>query len=159
MYTHITTQQPFPSTAAVFPEALALVLHDGNPALLQGPVPLLLDVAQHVRVVMVDAPRARQTAIHVVSYVYTLMTRDRIELVSFQWHPHGVAEIEFPHVHIGPALIRHDSVVRPGEAHKIHLPTGEVSLADVVRLAITEFGVVPRRDDWEEVLRRPDVLV
>lgn len=147
------TQAPTSATAEAFPDALALVLHDGGPAALQGPVPLLLDFSQHFQVFTVDAPRS--TRIEVLSYVYTVLTRDRVELVSFQWHPYGAGEIEFPHVHIGPALARRDSVVRPGEAHKIHVPTGEVSLADVVRLAITEFGVEPRRDDWEEILNRP----
>ncbi len=62
--------------------------------------------------------------------------------------------VQFPHVRIGPAMSRHDSVVRTGEAHKIHLPTGEVSLADVLRLAITELGVEPRREDWDAILSR-----
>jgi hypothetical protein len=52
-------------------------------------------------------------------------------------------------------MSRRDSVVRPGEAHKIHVPTGEVSLVDVVRLAITELGVEPRREDWESILSWP----
>jgi hypothetical protein len=131
---------------------LALALLNGAPATLQGSIPFLLDVSQHFRVVTIDAPRSSRVA--VVSYVYTVMTRDRIELVSYQWHPHSEGEIDFPHVHIGPAMSRRDSVIRAGEAHKIHLPTGEVSLADVLRLAITELGVEPRRDDWESILTR-----
>jgi hypothetical protein len=132
---------------------MALVLHDGSPAALNGPVPLLLDVSQHIRIVAVDAPRS--TRVEVISYVYTVMTRDRVELVSYQWHPHGLSEMALRHLHVGPALTRHDSIVRPGQAHRIHLPTGEVALADVIRLAITEFGVVPRRDDWEAIVSRP----
>jgi hypothetical protein len=150
--THITTQAPLPATAEVFPDALALVLFNGAPAALQGTIPLLLDVSQHFRVVIIDAPRSIR--VEVISYIYTVMTLDRIELVSYQWHPHGEGDTDFPHVHIGPAMSRHDSVVRPGEAHKIHLPTSEVSLADVLRLAITELGVEPRRKDWETILNR-----
>jgi hypothetical protein len=35
----------------------------------------------------------------------------------------------------------------------MHLPTGPVSLADVVRLLIMEFDVAPRRPDWQAILR------
>lgn len=100
----------------------------------------------------IDAPR--NLHVEVISYVYTVMTRGRIELMSYQWHPHGESDTDLPHVHIGPAMSRRDSVVRAGEAHKIHLPTGEVSLSDVIRLAITELGVELRRDDWEPILSR-----
>ena len=148
--THITTQAPSPATAEVFSDALALVLFNGAPAALQGSIPLFLDVSQHFHVANVDAPRS--TRIEVISYIYTFMTRDRVELVSYQWHPHSEGDTDFPHVHIGPAMSRHDSVVRPGEAHKIYLPTGEVSLADVLRLGITELGVEPRREDWDAIL-------
>jgi hypothetical protein len=32
-----------------------------------------------------------------------------------------------------------------------HFPTGRIALEDVLRLAITEFGVRPPRSDWAEV--------
>jgi hypothetical protein len=38
------------------------------------------------------------------------------------------------------------------ELQKAHIPTGRVELEDVLLLAIREFGVRPRRDDWEEIL-------
>lgn len=94
------------------------------------------------------------SAIIVIGYGYTFEHPDDGELVSFQWHPGGESDVDFPHVHIGPAMSRRDSAVRPGEAHKIHVPTGEVSLADVVRLAITELEVEPRRGDWDAILSR-----
>jgi len=33
-----------------------------------------------------------------------------------------------------------------------HLPTGRIGLDDLLRLAIRDLGVEPRRDDWREVL-------
>ncbi len=36
----------------------------------------------------------------------------------------------------------------------LHLPTGVVSLASIVRFLIEEIGVEPNRDDWDEVLRQ-----
>jgi len=131
---------------------LTLLLQNGAAVELKGATPLLLDFSQQFRIVAIDAPRSIRAEI--LSYVYTIMTLDRVELVSYQWHPFATDEIDFPHVHIGPAMSRPDSVVRAGEAHKIHLPTGDVALADVVRLAITELGVEPRRDDWATILNQ-----
>ena len=37
---------------------------------------------------------------------------------------------------------------------RMHLPTGQVAIEDVIRLAIVEFGVRPRRADWAAVLAR-----
>jgi hypothetical protein len=34
----------------------------------------------------------------------------------------------------------------------MHLPTGFITLADIVRLLIDEFGVEPLRADWRDVL-------
>lgn len=39
-----------------------------------------------------------------------------------------------------------------GKVHKYHIPTGRVSLEDVLRLAIAEFGVQGQRADWREVI-------
>jgi hypothetical protein len=37
---------------------------------------------------------------------------------------------------------------------RVHIPTGRVALEDVIRLAVEEFHVEPRRADWNEVLIR-----
>jgi hypothetical protein len=39
---------------------------------------------------------------------------------------------------------------------EMHIPTGRVRFADVVRLPIAAFGVAPRRGDWEAVLAAED---
>jgi hypothetical protein len=39
-------------------------------------------------------------------------------------------------------------------ATRAHLSTGPVALEDILRLVITEFGVTPRRADWDTVLQR-----
>ena len=38
------------------------------------------------------------------------------------------------------------------ELTRAHLPTGGVTLAAFLRMAIRDFGVEPRRDDWQNVL-------
>jgi hypothetical protein len=44
------------------------------------------------------------------------------------------------------------------ELHKLHPPTGYVTLSSVVRFLIEDLGVLPRRPNWQAVLdRRVDV--
>ena len=50
-------------------------------------------------------------------------------------------------LHLGPA-----TAIPSSPAASVHLPTGVISLPDVLRLAITELGVTPQREDWERVL-------
>ena len=130
-------------------EQRTLVLNGGVATLLSG-TPLLISMAQQFLV----RYQTMADPVLVTGYNYTIEHPTEGELVSFQWHPGGEAGIDYPHVHIGPAMSRLDAVVRPGEAHKIHLPTGEVSLGEVLWLAITELEVEPRRDDWEALLSR-----
>ena len=53
----------------------------------------------------------------------------------------------WPHLH---AYGQHASV----ELHKLHLPTGSLSIAAGVRFLIEDLDVVPRRPSWEQVLER-----
>jgi hypothetical protein len=69
------------------------------------------------------------------------------EIVAYHWHPGRRSPIDFPHLHLGAG-----SGVDREELHKAHLPTGRVELEDVLLMAIQEFGVRPRREDWEEIL-------
>jgi hypothetical protein len=93
-----------------------------------------------------DAPARRRWRVVPGSYAYTFVRSDTDqELLAFHWHPH-VAEKPFPHVHLEAGLdIRRDLV-------RMHVPAGPISLADVVRFAIEELQVRPRRSDWQAIL-------
>lgn len=69
------------------------------------------------------------------------------ELIAFHWHPDHNQRVRFPHVHLGYGAgeLRHG-------LDKAHIPTGRLTIADIVRFAITELGVEPMRGDWAEIL-------
>lgn len=90
----------------------------------------------------------------IAGYGYTVLQSPAIEVVAYHWHPESAEGSANPHVHFGPASARPDSAVRTGELHKVHFPTGIVSLTDVVRLVIDEFKVEPRRSDWQAILEQ-----
>jgi hypothetical protein len=89
-----------------------------------------------------------------VSYQYVISDQQQRELLAFHWHPEGVSAERDPHVHIGSGII--DSGA--GDLGKVfsnfHVPTGHVPLGRVVRMLVTEFDVVPNRQDWDAVLNR-----
>lgn len=88
------------------------------------------------------------------AYRYHILDRDGREILAYHCHPDGVSSVTEPHLHLSGRLSPLDTGPRdiPVRFDEMHLPTGMVTLAQVVRLLITEFGVEPRRDDWEAVL-------
>jgi hypothetical protein len=104
------------------------------------------------------ANSARTTA-----YRYRLLDAREREILAYHWHPIGRSAVAYPHMHLSSRIgsIELGPGIGSVRLADMHLPTGPVALADVVRLLITEFSVVPRRSDWEAVLRenrdRPDV--
>lgn len=107
-----------------------------------------------VRMALSDAAHRRDIP-NVVGYAIALEDRDGIELLAFHRHlPGARGEPRRPHVHVSAAP-------RPRQANgerglvpldKRHLPTGPVSLADVVAMLIEEFGAEPLVPDWRERL-------
>ena len=134
------------------PKPHALTFADSSTVRMHGDVRLALSVDLRYRLVQNLSTSSRQVwDIEIVSYMYAIRERNRAEIVSWHWHP-GIPDIpSFPHLHLGPAA----QVGRP-EFHRAHLPTGIVTLADVVRSAITDFHVEPRRADWQAIL---DVVI
>jgi hypothetical protein len=77
-------------------------------------------------------------------YAYVLRTSEAGRPV-FQWHWHPESGLGACHLHVGAEHPEIDAL------HKLHLPTGRVSLEEVLRFAIEHFDV-ERRDDWDAVL-------
>lgn len=77
-------------------------------------------------------------------YVYAIWETPEKDLFGWHYHP-GNDGINFPHVHI------HNDHLLQG----MHIPSGRVSLEDVIRFLIIELKVSPdkrRKEDWEKVL-------
>lgn len=81
--------------------------------------------------------------LRVVAYRHQVMQRDGREIIAFHLHRgnHG------PHLHLGAGA---GELFDP--LYKAHIPTGPVDFGDVIAMLIRDFGVQPRRTDWERVL-------
>lgn len=69
------------------------------------------------------------------------------ELLLYHWHPADTADIPYPHLH-----------VMDSKTKKCHLPTGRVSLEQVIRLLIKDFKVKPKKENWETILNETQGL-
>lgn len=104
--------------------------------------------------VISDQDSIRSYRVQATSYHYRLIDAQEREVLAYHWHPVGLSPITYPHVHLSGRLSPLDAGpgAEPVALGGMHLPTGPVTLADVVRLLITEFGIAPRRADWDAVL-------
>lgn len=111
---------------------------------------IYLAVAHQYRIIEDDPTTRGPWRVRSVGYSYILHGEEGKELFAYQWHPNSPSPVRTPHVHIGTALGLTDPVLP-----KLHMPTGRVSLEQVIRLAV-ELGAEPIRSDWEEVLRKSE---
>lgn len=118
---------------------------DGGPISLQGDSLISLVIRQHYRIVEDSVPRG-PWKVSTAGYLYSLKetSTDR-EILAYHWHP--AVGVTFPHLHLEAGAL-----VGREELAEAHLPTNRVALEDVLRLAISSFGVRPLRNDWANIL-------
>jgi hypothetical protein len=122
-------------------------LQDGEAVVIAGPPLRLLIVLRYRIVQAANSPGA--WVVQLTAYDYELLDNSDREILAYQWHPQARSPVTWPHVHLGPAA---GELWRP--LGRAHLPTGRIAVQDVLRLAIRDFGVPPRRANWEAVLDR-----
>jgi hypothetical protein len=142
-----------PHTIA-FPDPVSLQAQSG------GPAGLFLSVAHVFAIVeAVPARTRRQWRVTSRMYEYSLLDLDETELLVYHWQPD--ADPAYPHIHVSAALRARTSALEEKQSidlDRLHLPTGRVSLEAVVRMLITEFGIAPRRSNWQEVLKQTEAI-
>ncbi len=129
------------------PDQSRLLGFEGGSVRLKG-TDLRLSVRISYRLVETPGERLPWTA-EIVAYHYGFDDQDGKEILAYHWHPDG--RVTEPHLHLGAGAV--DGRLRPDLAGA-HLPTRDITLQDVLRLAIAEFGVGSLRLDWEAVLHR-----
>ncbi|MGE3913444.1 MAG: hypothetical protein AB7K36_29095, partial [Chloroflexota bacterium] len=113
---------------------------------LQGPERIHLRVRLRLQLTQVEESRGYWDA-DLAAYEYRLSDPDDREILAYHWHPDGQSHVQTPHLHLGVA-----AAVGRVALLTAHLPTGQVSARDVVRLAVESFAVQPQRRDWAAIL-------
>ncbi len=85
--------------------------------------------------------------VQVVAYFYAIENDEGREILTYHWHPAARSPSVEPHLHLESA-----SGVTRARLLGAHLPTGHVTLAQLIRCLIEELGVEPRRADWRIIL-------
>ncbi len=117
---------------------------------------LYLELDQHVEVVKASVEKGDRYRVSTVRYIYAIWESPDDCLIG--WHYHPDLGVTFPHVHVYDKKTDEEKQMgrKPSLLHKLHIPSGRVSLEDVIHFAITELGVVPnkkRENDWQQVLK------
>ncbi len=120
----------------------------GEFAPLRGAPRLHLSVQMEYELIQTDDPQRGPWKVSTSRYRYHVLSDDMTEVILFHWLPGGKCSTEDPHLHVGHSQLTSGAVL----TRKTHVPTGRVSLESVIRLLITEFGVIPLRTDWSELL-------
>lgn len=140
-------------TFPIAPDEYMLVSQDRNTSssllkLQRGRETLFLDVSQTIQIF--DADNFR---ISTLKYIYVLWSASPNERIV-DWHYHRRQNNSFEaHLHI-----RDDAKVTNHCLIDRHIPTGRVSLEDIVRFAVEEVSISPRNENWRIVLEQTESL-
>jgi hypothetical protein len=102
-----------------------------------------LEIHHEFRVV--TSTETSRAGIQPIGYQYELNDAGGNEILAYHYHPMGTSPVTYPHLHAG----QQDARLAHG---KKHLPTGLVTLQQVIHCLITEFDVPPLRQDWADIL-------
>lgn len=121
-----------------------------------GPIGLRIDLQQRLVAKEIGARRWR---VEPRMYEYRLLDHFERELLVYHWQPGVDARgPDHPHVHVSASLRAQTNSITTQlfDLDKRHLPTGQVSLAMIVRMLVEEFGVAPLRPDWRRRLEQAE---
>lgn len=123
------------------PNAGPYALVVGGECRLRRDPSLTLDIRMQYKIVEALGDRGLYK-VTITAYMYIVDDHRGHEVFSYHWQP-DAPEVKFPHLHVEhPAFKR------------AHFPTGRISLEEVLRLLITDFGVQPLKSDWNRILTK-----
>ena len=142
-------------------QPLVLTLNKGYPSKLNGDTGLKLKMSHHYRIVQGDGDRG-PWKVTTVAYYYEIQNRQGSPLLAYHWDPRRSDTVIAPHLHlyVGNNKLCSSIAEEVGclRLDKKHLPTDRVSLEQVLRLLITEFGVIPTQSNWASILDRGEEI-
>ena len=112
---------------------------------LRGPSRFQLALRQSF--IAVDSEQSSSWRVVVRSFSYEIHDSDGREVLLYHWHPRGNSPVVTPHLHL-----EQGAQVGRSEIRDAHLPTGNISLNEILRVLIDEMRVRPLRSDWESIL-------
>lgn len=106
--------------------------------------------------------RRRRWVTSIDGYEHYLLDHYHTELPTYRWHPGpDFLGPDHPHLHVSATLNARTSATSEGQIDldRLHVATGHVSFAAIVRMLIQEFGIAPLRHDWQQILDRVEPIL
>ncbi|WP_141979690.1 hypothetical protein [Saccharothrix saharensis] len=135
----------------VVDEEHSLYLNRATAVELKGPARLELGIRMRYKIIRDESLEKGPFRVTTLAYDYLLARKSGEAVLNFHWHPSGKSHNKQPHIHVGTNELANDSVL----TNKIHVPTGRVSVEQVLRAAI-ELGVQPIIPDWADRLNKTE---
>ena len=122
-----------------------IAFNDGNTVPLLTPGISAISLSTSLWIRTIEHPGERNPfSCEVVTYWHAFESNPGKEIIAFHWAPEaGGLSRTYPHLHIGH-MVAGDGAFMPERFHKMHIPTGFISVAAVVRFAIEELGASVR---------------
>jgi hypothetical protein len=119
------------------------------------PSPWYLSLSQRLQAV----PEGKEYTLRILEYQYRVQRTPSVEdeaEVRFEYVSRLV-DPDFPYSCHHVQLHRDYHEVRQGfSPQKLHIPTGGVTVEDVIRFLVTDLGVPPLIETWDEELRKSE---
>lgn len=120
---------------------------------LAGESSLYLEVALNYRIVQ-NVESGERWRVVTAAYFHRFLDQRFQEIIAFHWHPEQRSDVVHPHLHLGAgARIGYERL------HRTHVPTGKITIQDVLLFGITELGVEPLVDRETALLILGDTQV
>jgi hypothetical protein len=154
---HCVTPAKLGRPRLVLDELQVLTFQHGTPVELRrrdAGSRIFLDTTLHYRLVEVHDPDDVRGPFHASTggYMFTIRDKRKQEIISFHWDPRDPNSRRYPHLHIGATVLDAENPVFGDSFSRLHIPTGRVTVEDVVRFLIEELKVIPLQSDWHDTL-------
>jgi hypothetical protein len=117
---------------------------------------LYLELVQHIEIAKVATEKGDRYRVSTLRYIYGIW--ESADKCLLSWHYHPDLDVPFPHMHVYDRKTEEEKKAgqKASILHGLHIPSGRVSLENVIQFAIIELGVLPdkkREADWQQVLK------
>ena len=123
-----------------------LLTFPNGPVKLRG-IDVHLRIVHHYRVVKTSDPKRGPYKVSTVGYDYAFEDLSRKEILAYHWHPNQRSDTVTPHLHLEQA-----AKVGRKELAQAHLPTGRISIEEMIHVAVRGFGAQHLKRDWQKIL-------
>lgn len=155
---HCVTQAKLITPAPIVDTHQTITFQHGEPVELRrhgNQTRLFLQVALYYRIIAAPDQTGAHLSLRVASdgYIYSIYDNQHRELLSYHWQANPSSGTRaYPHLHVGSRVIDTTNPIFGKRFSALHIPTGHITVGEVVRFLIEEMQVIPLHRDWLRII-------